>query len=298
MAGHGHPGSREDGDVIHPDNIAIAARLRELADLLEQQQANSFRVRAYRRAADTVDGLAESLAALAKRAGRDGLTALPGIGPSIAGGIIEMLSTGRWSQLERMRGAMDPEQVFRMLPGIGEELAHRIHTALDVDSLTELEIAAHDGRLAEVPGIGPRRAAMIRASLADRLGQTRPRPRHGGAGPEPSAADLLDVDAEYLAKAAASQLPKIAPRRFNPTGEAWLPILHTQRGSWHFTALFSNTARAHQLGRCDDWVVIYFHSDHEPEGQRTVVTESQGNLAGRRVVRGREGECSSHYGAA
>jgi putative hydrolase len=86
-------------------------------------------------------------------------------------------------------------------------------------------------------------------------------------------------------------LPKIAPRRFNPSGEAWLPILHTERGEWHFTALFSNTARAHELGRNRDWVVIYFHEDSGPEGQRTVVTETRGPAAGQRVVRGREAEC-------
>jgi hypothetical protein len=144
---------------------------------------------------------------------------------------------------------------------------------------------------------------MIRASLAERLGRPRPQAR-APAGPstqpvqpvpappdEPDVADLLDVDAEYLRASAAGRLPRIAPRRFNPSGEAWLPILHTQRGPWHFTALFSNTPRAHRLGRTRDWVVVYFHSDTEPEGQRTVVTETQGPLAGRRVVRGREVEC-------
>jgi hypothetical protein len=280
----------------HPDNITIAARLRELAELLEEQQANPFRVRAYRRAADTVDALSEPLSALAAHSGRKGLTALPGIGPAIAGGVLEMLETGRWSQLERMRGTMDPEQVFRTLPGIGEALAHRIHTALEVDSLAELEVAAHDGRLAAVDGIGPRRAAMIRSALGERLARTRPRAPHV-AQAAPDVPTLLDVDSEYLAKVAADRLPKIAPRRFNPAGEAWLPVLHAQREAWHFTALFSNTARAHQLGRSRDWVVIYFHSDHEPEGQCTIVTESQGDLAGRRVVRGREAECRAHYGA-
>lgn len=58
---------------------------------------------------------------------------------------------------------------------------------------------------------------------------------------------LLDVDRAY--RAAAGALAKIAPKRFNPAGEAWLPILHTERGPWRFTALFSNTARAHSLGR-------------------------------------------------
>ena len=44
-------------------------------------------------------------------------------------------------------------------------------------------------------------------------------------------------------------LTTIAPRRFNPEGKSWLPVMHTRRGAWHFTALFSNTARAHELGR-------------------------------------------------
>jgi hypothetical protein len=114
---------------------------------------------------------------------------------------------------------------------------------------------------------------------------------------EPPVAELLDVDREYRAAAEAGRLPRIAPRRFNPTGEAWLPILHTERGERHYTALYSNTALAHQLGRERDWVVIYFHSDHHPEVQRTVVTERGGHLAGERVVRGREAECASYYAA-
>ena len=83
-------------------------------------------------------------------------------------------------------------------------------------------------------------------------------------------------------------MSKIAPRRFNPKGEAWLPVLHTQRGDWHFTALFSNTARAHELGRVRDWVVIYGEDKAHGERQYTVVSATHGALAGRRVVRGRE----------
>jgi hypothetical protein len=106
---------------------------------------------------------------------------------------------------------------------------------------------------------------------------------------------LLDVDTEYLQRAAAGSLPTIAPRRFNPRSEAWLPIMHTTRDGWHFTALYSNTARAHELGRTHDWVVIYFYDDQHREGQQTVVTETRGPLEGRRVVRGREAECAAHY---
>jgi hypothetical protein len=101
---------------------------------------------------------------------------------------------------------------------------------------------------------------------------------------------LLDVDREYRSKAGAGKLRQIAPRRFNPEGKAWLPILHTERGPWHFTALYSNTARAHDLGRTSDWVIIFFSTDHQPEGQCTVVTETSGRSKGKRAVRGRENE--------
>jgi hypothetical protein len=74
-----------------------------------------------------------------------------------------------------------------------------------------------------------------------------------------------------------------------------LPVLHATRGDWHFTALFSNTAKAHELGKTRDWVVIYFYDSDHNERQRTVVTETRGETAGRRVVRGREAECRNHY---
>ena len=275
-------------------NQQIAVRLREAAELLEQQQANPFRVDAYRRAAETVAGLDEDVATLLKREGIEGLDALPGIWPVLAQAIAQMARTGRWAQLERLRGTVAPEQLFQSIPGLGPELACRIHEHLDVDTLEALEFAAHDRHLEEVPGIGPRRAAMLRATLAGMLARTRPA-RHP-RNIEPGVDLLLDVDREYRREAECGALPRIAPRRFNPSGGAWLPILHTERGDWDFTALFSNTARAHELGRNRDWVVIYFHQHSGPEGQRTVVTETRGPAAGQRVVRGREAECLGQLG--
>jgi hypothetical protein len=92
---------------------------------------------------------------------------------------------------------------------------------------------------------------------------------------------LLAIDIDYRKKAAAGKLPKIAPRRFNPEAKAW-------------TALYSNTARAHELDRTRDWVVIYFYDDDHQEGQCTAVTETHGAMMGQRVVRGREAECRSY----
>ena len=111
----------------------------------------------------------------------------------------------------------------------------------------------------------------------------------------PTIALLLKVDAEYRKKAAAGKLPCITPKRFNPENKAWLPILHSTRDHWHFTALYSNTERAHKLNRVYDWVVIYFYDDHHQEGQHTIVTETHGRLFGKRVVRGREAECYEYY---
>jgi putative hydrolase len=281
-----------DKDPATTANPRVARMLREVADLLEQQGANPFRVNAYRRAARTVDTLGEDIGEIAAR-GPDALIDLPGIGRSLASAILEILRTGRWAQLERLRGAAEPEALFHAIPGVGPELAKAIHEALDVETLEGLEIAAHDGHLERVPGIGPRRADMIRAALAVML-QRRP-DRAPPTAASPDVALLLDIDRAYREQAATGGLRKIAPRRFNPTGEAWLPVLHAQRDDWQFTALYSNTARAHELDRIFDWVVIYFHTDSEPEGQCTVVTETHGPLQGRRVVRGREADCRDFY---
>lgn len=111
----------------------------------------------------------------------------------------------------------------------------------------------------------------------------------------PSVEVLLGIDQEYRDKAKAGVLRRIAPRRMNPEGHAWLPVLHTRYGPWRFTALFSNTERAHEMHRTYDWVVIYFSDDGGEEGQATVVTERRGALTGMRVVRGREPECGRYY---
>jgi putative hydrolase len=102
------------------------------------------------------------------------------------------------------------------------------------------------------------------------------------------------LDYEYRQLAQQRELPRIAPRRFNPTGEAWLPIWHPVKGDRHYTLLFSNTARAHELGTTHDWVVIYRDDDHD-HGRWTVITANYGRLRGRRIVRGREDECAEHY---
>jgi len=275
-----------------PSNEELAARLEEMADLLEGQEANPYRVRAYRSAADRLRSLDRPVHELVEQEGRAGLMQLPHIGRGLAKTIEELALAGRSELLERLRGKSQAEAVLATVPGVGPELAGRIHAQLGVETLEQLEQAAHDGRLADVPGMGPRRVRAIRESLAGRLRQRRH--TAAPAGDQPDVGELLDVDREYREKAEAGKLPRIAPRRFNPGGEAWLPVLHTERGGRHYSALFSNTAHAHQQGTTRDWVVIY-RDDDDNHGQWTIVTARAGALRGRRVVRGREEECARHY---
>jgi len=270
-------------------NEDAASILRDCATLLRQQSANPFRVSAYLRAAETLESLTVDVREIIRAEGTEGLIKLPAIGRGLAASIAEIERTGRLSQLDRLRGSSDPEALFQTVPGIGPSLAHRIHESLHVDTLEALENAAHDGRLESVQGIGSRRAAVVRSGLATLLGPAKARRRTPDTGP--SIETLLDVDREYRDKVAADTLPKITPKRFNPDKRAWLPVLHTDRDGWHFTVLFSNTARAHELKRTHDWVVLYFYAGDQREGQHTVVTETHGPMKGRRVVRGREAEC-------
>jgi putative hydrolase len=278
--------------------LRCSTRLREIADLLKSQQANPFRINAYRHAADTLDSLGQNVADLMLSEGIEGLVALPGIGEGIARSIYEYIATGRMSRLENLKGVSDPVELFRSIPTVGRALAERIHDELHVDSLEALENAARQGQLARVEGLGRKRREAIEAWLQKHLDDQRRPVRAAPVQDGPAVKLILRVDDEYRQKAAAGKLPMITPKRFNPENRAWLPILHTTRDHWHFTALYSNTARAHQLGRTADWVVIYFYDDHHREGQHTVVTETHGSLQGRRVVRGREAECLQYYDSA
>jgi hypothetical protein len=284
-------------EVTPPTNAQIAATLDEIAELLEVQNANPFRVRAYRTGAETIRTLKTPVSRLYEKEGLDGLEALDGIGQSLARAIERLLDGDQLPLLQRLRGDVQPARVFRTISGIGPELAERIHSQLNIESLADLHAAAYDGRLAQVPGFGPKRIRAVRESLDGRLRRmpvTGHRTNRPSRSDEPTIADLLDIDREYRAKATANRLPTIAPRRFNPTGESWLPVLHTSRGNQQYTALYSNTARAHELGTTHDWVVIY-RDDQDGDGQWTVITARFGALQGKRFVRGREEESRAYH---
>jgi len=278
------------------ENQEVATRLDQVAELLEAQDANPFRVQAYRNAAALLRDLKQPVHEILATEGVEGLQRLPGIGQSLANTIEQLVYNGNIPLLERLRGETRPARVLATVPGIGPKLAERIHDQLDIESLGELLSAAYDGRLSHVPGFGNRRIRAIQELLVGRLRRPRPQERVQVRKTEnqPPVSDLLDVDREYRAQVKTGKLPRLTPRRFNPTHEAWLPVLYTERNGAHYSALYSNTARAHELEMTHDWVVIY-RDDQHGDGQWTVVTSQYGPLHGKRIVRGREKECEAYY---
>jgi hypothetical protein len=285
-------------------NADIAQVLDRIAELLEYENANPFRVRAYREGAQSIRSTDHPVADYIKHDQTNKLDALPSVGSGITAVVGEYVESGKSGLLEELESRASPEAVMAKVPGIGKELASRIVDQLHIKTLPELEQAAHNGELASVEGFGAKRVEGIRTSLAGMLSQTlrtNQRERTAEAskqaaesGGHPSVSLLLDIDADYRKGAEKDKLQKIAPKRFNPNNEAWLPVLHAKRDGWEFTALFSNTAQAHKLQKTDDWVVIYYKRG-DTERQHTVVTETKGPLKGKRVVRGRDAENRSFY---
>ncbi|WP_175950552.1 helix-hairpin-helix domain-containing protein [Burkholderia sp. BCC0405] len=290
----------------YEENRHIATCLREAAQRLADQGANPYRVAAYRASADTVDALGLDIRVLFESGGVDALGMLPEIGTGVAQAIAELLVTGRWRQLDRLCGDTERTSAFEAVPGIGHALALRIHDLLHIDTLEELERAACNGQLETISGVGPRRAAGIRAALDDVLSRRRRWQGHvqdAGPGTEPPVELLLYIDRLYRNKAAAGVLPTpgvaqraTAHRRPNADGYVPPPVMHMTKGGWHFTALCLHAAmRTPEASRPTDWVSLYFYDARQCEHQRTVFTETYGSLIGKRIVRGREQECRVYY---
>lgn len=141
------------------DNLDVARALLEIADLLEFRGDEPFKVRAYRKAAEALEVLPEPVAAVAERGA---LTKVPGIGKAIAAKVGELLATGRIEYLEELRRAVPPGVLeLTAVPGLGARTAYLLYTRLGIDSLDRLELAARQGELRTLPGMGPRKEAAI-----------------------------------------------------------------------------------------------------------------------------------------
>ena len=153
-------------------NFDLARLFYEMATLLEVNDESRFRVRAYERAAQTLEGLAEDVAVVAARGE---LTALPGVGRELAARIEEYLATGRLAQLEALRAGLPPAFLTLLeIRGLGPRTARLLWERLGVDSVERLEQVCRDGSILTVPGVRARtRDNVLRSIALWRAGRAR-----------------------------------------------------------------------------------------------------------------------------
>jgi len=153
-------------------NADIAAFFEEIADRLEIQGANPFRIRAYRNAARTLGELPQEARALLEK-GED-LTRLPGIGGDLAAKIQEIVTTGRSSLLERLRRELPPAVTeLLQIPGLGPKRVKALYHDLEVQTAEQLYRAARDGRIRALPGFGEKTELNILQAVEAHANQTR-----------------------------------------------------------------------------------------------------------------------------
>ena len=153
-------------------NADIAATFEEIADRLEIQGANPFRIRAYRNAARTLGELPQEARALLEQG--DDLTRLPGIGDDLATKVNEIVTTGRCSLLDRLRKDLPPAVTeLLQIPGLGPKRVKTLYHDLEVQTVEQLYRAARDGRIRNLPGFGEKTELNILQAVEAHASQTR-----------------------------------------------------------------------------------------------------------------------------
>lgn len=175
-------------------NREVAEALSEIGTLLEIQGENPFKIRAYLRAAEAIEHLAEPVSSMS----REDLEAIPGIGEAIARKVQEIVRTGTCTELERLRAAT-PQGLIPLLSlnGVGPKTVRRLWTDLGVDSIEALEAAARGRRIRALKGFGGKREEEILRAIAE---------AREGAG------RMDRAEAERIAEALVAAIP----------GEAWV----------------------------------------------------------------------------
>jgi DNA polymerase (family 10) len=212
-------------------NYEIAEVFSEIADLLEFQDENPFRVRAYRNAARTIGESARSLAEMVER-GED-LSELPGIGKDLAGKVAEIVRTGKLGQLVDLERKVPAGlRILRKIQGLGPKRIALLHKSLGISTAEDLKKAVASGRVREIKGFGPKIEAQILAEI-------------GGLGAEPkrfkwaAAEQMVEPIVAELRKTAGVRDVVVAGsfrRRKETVGD--LDILATEKDGARITERF------------------------------------------------------------
>jgi DNA polymerase (family X) len=148
------------------NNDAIARRFYRLAALMEVRGDDPFRWRSYRNAAEAIEVWPTPLKEIAEKEGVTGLQEIPGVGKAIAGKVIDLLTKGTFDAWERLT-AETPETVLDLMeiPGIGPKTAALLHRRFKVSTLDDMKAFVKSGGLEMVDGIGPKTAERIKEAL-------------------------------------------------------------------------------------------------------------------------------------
>jgi len=169
---HSRPLPRRASRLPALHNAEIADALDEIADLLELQAANPFRVRAYHNGARTLRGLGIDVSEMLAR--NQDLSELPGIGTDLAGKIVALAETGKLPLLDELHRAV-PTIATELLhvPGLGPKRVRVLYEDLEIRTLAQLKRALIDGRVGDLPGFGPKMVDSLKATLSAKTSQPR-----------------------------------------------------------------------------------------------------------------------------
>lgn len=175
-------------------NVEVARLFEDLADLLELEGANPFRVRAYRNAARTLEALSVDVATIVER-DPDELQQLGGIGKDLADKIVVIVRTGELPQLEELKAKIPPGVVQMLrIPGLGPKKVAALFKELGLDTLEALKQAAEQGQIAELKGFGKKTEVSILEGLG-LIAEAGQRSHLADAKPE---ADAILADLQQL----------------------------------------------------------------------------------------------------
>jgi DNA polymerase (family 10) len=184
------------------DNASLARAFHQIADILEIQGENSFRIRSYRTAAESLANLGPSAAEMVQRG--ESLRSIPGVGEGIASKVKELVETGSCAYLRELLEVV-PESLLELLhiPGLGPKGVALVWQKLGVTSAADLEAAIDDGRLRGLPGMKEKKEAKIKKGLADLKG---------------SGARILLPEAEVIVEKLTTYLIAHGAQRVEPVG--------------------------------------------------------------------------------